>query len=90
LQQANLKLPILRFARNVLAVTVADGSHLGGFAWELVAFKAEFNAFVVGAVADFAELVFPCNAADAAVGACATLHSGAFLAGNAANTNFHT
>jgi hypothetical protein len=49
---------------------------LGGFTWELVAFKAEFNAFGVGAVADLAELVFPCNAADISVWACAFLHFG--------------
>jgi hypothetical protein len=62
---------------------------LGGFAWKLFAFKAEFNAFTVGAVADFAELVFHSHTADAAVGACAALHFGAFLAGDTANTNLH-
>ena len=77
------------FAQNVLIVTVTDGSLLGGFTGELAAFKAEFYAFGVGAVADFAELVLPSHAASCSVGACGTLHSGAFLAGDSANTNFH-
>jgi integrase len=52
-----------------LAVTVAYGSLLGGFAGELFAFKAGFYAFGVGAVADLAELVFSCHAACRSVGA---------------------
>jgi hypothetical protein len=62
---------------------------LGGFTWKLATFKTEFNAFLVGAVADFAELVFPCHAANASVGANARLHFGTFLAGNSTDTNFH-
>ena len=73
-----------------MAVSVADGSLLGGFTGEAAAFKAKFDAFGVGAVADLAELVFPCNAARFSVGACALLHLGTFLAGNTANTNPHT
>jgi hypothetical protein len=37
-----------------------------------------------------AELVLPRNATDTAVRACAALHSGAFLAGDTANIDFHT
>ena len=62
---------------------------LGGFTGKLAAFEAEFYAFGVGAVADFAELVLPRYATDYAVGAGAFLHSGAFLASNSANTNPH-
>lgn len=72
-----------------MAVTVADGSLLGGFTWKLFAFKTKFDAFGVGTVADFAELVFPCNTANCSVGAVAALYSGAFLAGDSANTNPH-
>ena len=72
-----------------MAVTVADGALLGGFAWELFAFKAEFDAFGVGAVADLAELVFSCHATNCSVGACAALHSGAFFTSDTANTNLH-
>jgi hypothetical protein len=88
-QTQTLRFSRLRFTGKVLAVTVAYGSLLGGFAWELFAFKAEFDAFCVGAVADFAELVFTGNTADCAVGAFAALHFGAFLAGDTANTNLH-
>jgi hypothetical protein len=84
----NLKLTI-RFAGNVLAVPVAYGSLFGGFAWKLFAFKAEVYSFGVGAVADLAELVLSGHATGCAVGACAALHSGAFLAGYTANTDFH-
>ena len=65
----------------ILAVTIAYGSLLGGFAGELAAFKAELDAFGVGAVADFAELVFSCNAANGSVRAGAFLHFWAFFAG---------
>lgn len=53
------------------------------------AFKAEFYAFGVGAVADLAEPVFSCHAACRSVGAGAFLHFGAFLTSDTANTNFH-
>jgi hypothetical protein len=43
----------------------------------------------VGAVADLAELVLSGHATSCAVGACAALHSGTFLAGYTANTDFH-
>jgi hypothetical protein len=72
-----------------LAVPVAYWPLLGGFAWELFAFKTEVDAFGVSAVADLAELVLPCNATDSAVWACVALHSGTFLAGDTANTDFH-
>ena len=71
-----------------MAVTVAYGSLLGGFAWELVAFKAEFNTFGVGAVADLAELVFPCNAANAPLGQVPFAFLGIFHS-DSTNTNFH-
>jgi hypothetical protein len=51
-----------------LAVTIAYGTFLGGFTLELAAFKAKFDAFGEGAVADLAKLVFPSNAAGCAVG----------------------
>ncbi len=72
-----------------MAVTVAYGPLLGGFAGELLAFKTEFNAFGVSTVADLAELVFSCHAPDVAVGAGAFLHFGTFLACYAANANSH-
>jgi hypothetical protein len=77
------------FSSEVLAVTVAYWAFLCGFAGEFAAFKAEFNAFDECAVADLAELVFSCNAADAAVWACAAGHFGAFLACDSADTDFH-
>jgi hypothetical protein len=60
----NLTVLHLCFACNVLAVTVAYGALLGGFAGEFAAFKTELYAFSVGAVADFAEFVFSGYAAD--------------------------
>lgn len=77
------------FTRKVLAVAIAYGALLGGFAGELGAFKAEFDAFGVGAVADSAELVFSCYAADGSVWACGFLHFGAFFACDSADTDFH-
>jgi hypothetical protein len=62
---------------------------LGDFAWELLAFKTQLNAFSESAIADFAELVFPCYAADGAVWAGAFLHFWAFFAGDSANTDSH-
>jgi hypothetical protein len=73
-----------------LAVTVAYGSQLGSFARELFAFKAEFDSFGVGAVADLAELVFPCNTADRSVWTGARSHFWAFFACDSANSNFHS
>jgi len=70
-----------------LAVTVAYGSLFSSFTGELGAFKAEFYAFVVGAVADLAEFVFSCHAASATVGAGAFHHFWAFLTCDSANTN---
>jgi hypothetical protein len=61
----------------------------GGFAGELFAFKAEFYAFGVGAVADFAEFVFSCYATNGAVWAGAFVHFWAFFACDSANPNFH-
>jgi hypothetical protein len=83
-----LKISCSLFFREVLAVTVAYRSLLGGFAGELAAFKAEFNAFGECAVADLAELVFSCNATDASVWARAAGHFGAFLAGDSADSYF--
>jgi hypothetical protein len=80
---------ILAFASYVLAVTIAYGSALGGFAGKLFAFKTQLHAFAIGAVADLTKLVFPSNAADAAVWACAFLHFGAFFAGDSTNANLH-
>jgi hypothetical protein len=70
-----------------LAVTVAYGSLFGGFTGELGAFKAEFDAFGVGAIADLAEFVLSCNAANATVGAGAFNHFWAFFTSDSANTN---
>jgi hypothetical protein len=72
-----------------LAVTIAYGTLLGGFAGKLWTFKAELNAFGVGAVAYLAELVFACYAADGSVWAITLLHFGAFLAGYSTDTDFH-
>ena len=77
------------FTCKKLAVTVAYGALLGGFAGKLGAFKAEFDAFGVGAVADSAELVFACYAADGSVWACVLLHFGAFFACDSADADFH-
>lgn len=72
-----------------MAVTVAYGSLLGGFAWKLFAFKAEFDSFGMGAVADLAELVFSCYTTSCSIGAVVALHFGAFLTSDTANTNLH-
>ncbi len=61
---SHLKLALSLFTGKVLAVTVAYGALFGGFAWELGAFKAESDAFLLGAVADLAEPVLSCNATD--------------------------
>lgn len=73
-----------------MAVTIAYGAFLGGFTWELAAFKAKFDDFGEGAVADLAKLVFPSNAAGCAVGAGAFLHFGAFLTSDPTNTNLQS
>jgi hypothetical protein len=70
-----------------LAVTVAYGSLFGGFTRELGAFKTEFDAFSVGAIANLAEFVLSCHAANIAVGADAFHHFWAFLTCDSANTN---
>ena len=77
------------FTGKVLAVAIAYRALLGGFAGKLGAFKAEFDAFGVGAVAYLAEFVFACYAADGSVWACALLHFGAFFACDSADTDFH-
>jgi hypothetical protein len=79
----------LLFTRKVLAVAIAYGALLGGFAGKLGAFKAEFDAFGVGAVADSAELIFACYAAEFSVWAFALLHFGAFFTCDSADTDFH-
>ena len=79
----------LCFAADILAVPVAYWSFLCCFAWELVAFKAEFDAFCVSTVADLAELVFSCCATCWICRACVFLHSGAFFTSDSTNTNLH-
>jgi hypothetical protein len=69
----------LGFACKVLAVPVAYGALFGCFAGELFAFEAEFDAFLVGAVADGAEFVWSGYAACFSVGAASCLHFGAFF-----------
>jgi len=61
----------------------------GDFTGEFGAFKAKFNAFDVGAVADLAKLVFACDTANVAVGAGAFLHFWAFFTCYSANTDSH-
>jgi hypothetical protein len=72
-----------------LAVTVAYWSFLGGFTWEIFAFKTQFNAFTESARADLAHFILPCNAANIAIRTDAFLHSRTFLASDTANTNSH-
>ncbi len=73
-----------------MAVSIAYGSLLGGFTGKFTAVKAVLDASGVSAVADFAELVFASYAADFAVWAGMFLHFGAFLAGDSADTDFHS
>jgi hypothetical protein len=54
-----------------------------------LAFKAEFFAFEVGAVADFTKLVFSGNTTRRAVWAGAFLHFGAFFASYSTYANKH-
>jgi hypothetical protein len=70
-----------------LTVTVAYWPLFGSFTWEIGAFKAEFDTFGVGAVANLAEFVFSCHAANATVWAGAFNHFWAFLTCDSANTN---
>jgi hypothetical protein len=81
---------LLCFSSDVLAKTLANGTLFGSFAGELGALKTQLYTFTVGAVADFAKLVFPCYATHIAVWAVALLHFWAFLAGYSADTNFHS
>ena len=85
-----LKINDSGFARKVLAVAKTYWTLLGGFARKLFAFKTKFYSFYMGAVADLAEFVFSCNAADFAIRTCATLHLGAFLACDSTNANLHS
>jgi len=79
----------LSLARNKLAVAKTYRTFLGGFAWEVGAFKAQSYAFVEGASSYLAHPVQFRHTSSIAVGANAFLHSGAFFAGDAANTDFH-
>jgi hypothetical protein len=79
----------LGFSTDELAVAIAYWSFLSCFAWKLAAFKAEFNAFGVRAVADLAKLVFSRNATFWTCRANSFLHFWASLTCYAANTNFH-
>jgi hypothetical protein len=72
-----------------LAVTVAYWSFLGGFTWEIFAFKTQFNAFTESARADLTHFILPCNTANIAIRTDAFLHFWAFLASDATNTNSH-
>jgi len=62
---------------------------LGVFTWKLGASEAQVYAFGESTITYLTKLVCPCHAANGTVGACALLHSGAFLAGYAADTNPH-
>lgn len=79
----------LGFACKVLAVPVAYGTLFGCLAGELAAFKAEFDAFLVGAVAYGAELVGAGYAACFSVGAAFGLHFGAFFTCDSAYAYSH-
>jgi hypothetical protein len=45
---------------------IVDWALLGGLARKLFTFKAQFDAFIMGAIADLAEPVLSCNATNCA------------------------
>jgi hypothetical protein len=72
-----------------LAVTITDWPQFGGFTGEVFAFKAQFYAFGVSAVADLAKLVFSWHATNPTVWTGACLHFGAFFACYSTNAYTH-
>ena len=84
-----LSLTCSLFTAEVLAVAIVYWAFFGGFAWKLAAFKAQLDAFDMGAVTDLAKLVFSSYAACWSSGANAFAHFWAFFASDSTNTNFH-
>jgi hypothetical protein len=79
----------LSFTGYELAITITYWTILHDFTWKLGALKAQLYTFIEGTSSYLAHPVQFRHTSSIAVGANVFLHSGAFFAGDAANTDFH-